>query len=222
MNTKPAGSAFPFAGNLLESLEMMGKAWGAGLAQMPGFSTPASMAQAIPSMMVPTLDVNELDKRITDLRAVEQWLALNANMLRASIQALEVQRNTIATLQTLGATMMKAPVMEQSASAPSPFSATAAAPSAGTSGAEPTATASSRRAKKPATADAPPPNFAELPLNPAAWWSNLQDQFTRIAAAAAGEPRAAESAGKEGTAKGGTAKDDGKPAARKPPSRRTS
>src|SRR5262245_21006701 len=98
MSVKPPGLEFPFAGNLFESLELMRKVWGAGLPQMPGFS---GMGQSLPSMLVPTLDVNELDKRIADLRAVEQWLALNANMLRASIQALEVQRNTIATLQSL-------------------------------------------------------------------------------------------------------------------------
>jgi len=205
MTPKPPGSAFPFAGNVLESLELMGKAWGAGFPQVPGFPTPASMAQALPSMMVPTLDVNELDKRIADLRAVEQWLALNANMLRASIQALEVQRNTIATLQTLGATMMNAPLMAQPSAAPSPAPAPAPPPAA--------AASSSRRARRTTAPETPAPNFTEMPLNPAAWWSNLQDQFTRIAAAAGGEPRAATPE---------AAKDDGKSAARRPPTKRAS
>jgi hypothetical protein len=206
MTAKPPGSAFPFAGNLLESLEMMGKAWGAGFPQVPGFPTPASMVQALPSMMVPTLDVNELDKRIADLRAVEQWLALNANMLRASIQALEVQRNTIATLQTLGASMMSAPLMAQPGAAPAP------APSSGPPPTSASASAS-RRARRTSTPETPAPSFTEMPLNPAAWWSNLQDQFTRIAAAAGGESRPATPE---------AAKDDGKAAARRPPTKRAS
>jgi hypothetical protein len=57
---------------------------------------------SMPGLVVPTIDVEELDRRIKDLKAVESWLEVNANMLRATIQALEVQRNTVATLQTLG------------------------------------------------------------------------------------------------------------------------
>ena len=53
-------------------------------------------------------------------------------------------------------------------------------------------------------------------MNPAAWWGNLQDQFTRIAAAAAG--------GMSGTppAEAKSAKEADKPAARKPPAKRSS
>jgi hypothetical protein len=201
MTTKPTGTEFPFAGNMLESFELMKKMWGAGFAQMPGFPAPATMAQSLPSMMVPTLDVGELDKRIADLRAVEQWLALNASMLRASIQALEVQRNTIATLKTLGGAMMSVPAMQPSPPAPTPAPFGAAAPSP-----------APRRARRPAAAETRPANVAEMPLNPAAWWSTLQDQFTRIAAAAAGD-----SPGKPSP----EAKETGKPAARKPPVKRS-
>jgi hypothetical protein len=58
----------------------------------------------IPNAMTPTTDVDELEKRIADLKTVEQWLNLNLNMLRASIQGLEVQRGTLAALRALGAT----------------------------------------------------------------------------------------------------------------------
>lgn len=53
----------------------------------------------MPSVMSPTLDLNEIDKRISDLKTVEQWLNVNLSMLRASIQGLEVQRGTIETLR---------------------------------------------------------------------------------------------------------------------------
>ncbi len=53
------------------------------------------------SPFTPTLSVEELDKRIADLRAVEQWLALNQGMLRNTIQGLEIQRGTLAAVQNL-------------------------------------------------------------------------------------------------------------------------
>jgi hypothetical protein len=208
MTTKQPGAEFPFAGNLLETLELMKKVWGAGLPQVAGIPTPAAMTQSLPSMMVPTLDIDELDKRIADLRAVEQWLALNASMLRASIQGLEVQRNTIATLKSLSSAMMTAPLAAKPAAAPPTPSAGAASPPAPA-----TPTPAPRRARRQGKTEAKPRNTGEMPMNPAAWWGNLQEQFTRIAAAAAGGP-------------GGPApaqpREEDKPAARKPPVKRSS
>jgi hypothetical protein len=59
------------------------------------------MGFPLPGMVTPTLDVGELDKRITDLKAVEGWLKMNLNMLQMSIQGLEMQRATIAAFQTM-------------------------------------------------------------------------------------------------------------------------
>lgn len=54
-----------------------------------------------PGMIVPTVDVDELEKRIKDLKAVQGWLEINVNLLGATIQGLEVQRSTILALQSL-------------------------------------------------------------------------------------------------------------------------
>lgn len=59
-------------------------------------------SMGVPGLATPTLSVDELDKKINDLKAVEAWLSLNSTMLRNSIQALEVQRGTIATLKSMG------------------------------------------------------------------------------------------------------------------------
>lgn len=59
------------------------------------------MGFAVPGMVTPTLDVNELDKRIADLKAVEGWLRVNLNMLQMSIQGLEMQRATLAAMQAI-------------------------------------------------------------------------------------------------------------------------
>lgn len=59
----------------------------------------------IPNVINSTTDLEELDKRIADLKAVEQWLNVNLSMLRATIQGLEVQRGTIATIKSFGASL---------------------------------------------------------------------------------------------------------------------
>ena len=51
-------------------------------------------------MTMPTLDPNELDKRIQELRSVEAWLAMNLNVLRMGVQGLELQK---AALLAMGA-----------------------------------------------------------------------------------------------------------------------
>jgi hypothetical protein len=49
----------------------------------------------IPGLAMPTLDPREIDKRIADLRSIEGWLNMNLNMVKFSIQGLELQRATL-------------------------------------------------------------------------------------------------------------------------------
>jgi hypothetical protein len=150
-----------------DSLEMMKRMWGfpvpgAAPSMIPGLGT-------LPSMFLPTVDVDELDKRIADLRSVEQWLNLNATMLRTTIQSLEVQRNTLAALRAFGGSMF--------GGTGSPSSATPGAP-------WPPAPAPTPAFTAPLPADPPATVPPEAPFNPAQWWTTLQDQFMRVAAAA--------------------------------------
>lgn len=55
----------------------------------------------LPGLVTPTLDTNELEKRITDLKAVEGWLKNNLSMLQMTIQGLEMQRATLSALQAI-------------------------------------------------------------------------------------------------------------------------
>lgn len=57
------------------------------------------MGFAMPGMVAPTFDTNELDKRISDLKTVEGWLQMNLNLLQTTISSLELQRNTLAAMQ---------------------------------------------------------------------------------------------------------------------------
>lgn len=57
----------------------------------------------LPGLMTPTLDVDELEKRITDMKAVEGWLKMNLNMLQMTIQGLEMQKATVSAMRQAGA-----------------------------------------------------------------------------------------------------------------------
>jgi hypothetical protein len=56
----------------------------------------------LPGMAMPTLDPKEIDKRIAELRSVEGWLNMNLNMVKFSIQGLELQRATLAAMRAAG------------------------------------------------------------------------------------------------------------------------
>ena len=61
-----------------------------------------NMGFGLPGMVTPTLDVDELERRIKDLKAVEGWLKINLGTLQMTIQGLEVQRSTLAAMQAMG------------------------------------------------------------------------------------------------------------------------
>lgn len=198
MAGKSKAAALPFMG-VSEGFDLVKKVW--GVTGLPTLPTPSSMAQfatrlpqTLPSMIAPTLDVGELDKRIADLRAVEQWLNLNLSMLRTAVQSLEVQRNTIATLKSFGGAMLSTGAAQAAAPVVPPnwpYAAAQPVPPMGggaaTAATAPAPVARKRRSTRAAATAA----AAALPLNPAAWWNTLQEQFTKIAATAAAEAQAA-------------------------------
>ena len=79
---------------------------------VPGFDFLESLVKnagtAMPGVgqwIAPTINPEEIDKRIEELRTVQYWLEQNARMLGATIQALEVQRMTLSTLRTMNVQM---------------------------------------------------------------------------------------------------------------------
>ncbi|MBS1189164.1 MAG: hypothetical protein H6R10_956 [Rhodocyclaceae bacterium] len=61
-----------------------------------------NMGFSLPGMVAPTFDVDELEKRIKDLKAVEGWLRMNLSMLQATIQGLEMQATTLSAVKAMG------------------------------------------------------------------------------------------------------------------------
>ena len=88
-----------------QSLDMFKTMWGQGAAGQAGqfpFTTDASKAAGGFASAFPGLDVEELEKRIKDLKSVENWLNLNLNILKSTIQGLEVQHATMMALKSFG------------------------------------------------------------------------------------------------------------------------
>ena len=82
---------------------------------VPGFDFLQSLAKgassSIPQLpnlsnwVAPTISVEELEKRVEELKAVQFWLEQNSRALAATIQALEVQKMTLATLKGMNFSM---------------------------------------------------------------------------------------------------------------------
>ena len=167
-----------------------------------------SSPSAMPNMaqwLVPSLKVEDLEKRIEELKHVQFWLDQNARALSATIQALEVQKMTMETLKGMNFTMGM-PGAAQAAT-PKPASAPAAPPPAPEP--EPAADAAPKRKTK-AQAD------ASKVIDPIQLWGALTQQFQQIASTAlqdvakhsAAVAGSAKAAGKSGAtkAKGATTK----------------
>ncbi|MBU3604603.1 PhaM family polyhydroxyalkanoate granule multifunctional regulatory protein [Polynucleobacter sp. AP-Kaivos-20-H2] len=104
-----------------QSLDMFKTMWGQGAAGQAGqfpFTADASMAAGGFASAFPGLDVDELEKRIKDLKSVENWLNLNLNILKSTIQGLEVQHATMMALKSFGDAVSAAGSAASSTSAP--------------------------------------------------------------------------------------------------------
>jgi hypothetical protein len=84
------------------------------------------MGLPMAGMIAPTLNMGEIEKRIADLRSVENWLNMNLNVLRMTIQGLEMQKSGLAMMQGAAAQPAKAP-QDGSAPAANPAGALAEA-----------------------------------------------------------------------------------------------
>lgn len=192
----------PGMGSMTDTLEFVKKLWGGmglpgmqgGAGQMPGMNMGGMQ---IPGMVMPTLSVEEINKKITDLKAVESWLVLNMNMLRGTIQALEVQAATLSALNAMGQSVsatMKAAGIDPAAAraAQSAQSAQSAASADGARSAGDGAAANGGDSSQPSSRDQQDAAALAAPLvNAAAWWNMLQDQFQQaVSNAMTNEPPA--------------------------------
>lgn len=189
---------------------------------IPGFEFLQNLAQnagsannpmgRISQWVAPTVSVEEVEKRIAELKTVQFWLEQNGKALSATIQALEVQRMTLSTLQGMNVSMGD---LAKSFQFPGVASATAAAAEAAQKGfgawpmtgegkaAEPAPQPAAAPSPAPAPEPEPQPEpqaaESESAANPQQqaqaamgqamqWWGALTQQFQQIAAKAMAEP----------------------------------
>ena len=133
----------------------------------------ATGAPSVSSWVTPTLDPKELERRIQDLKTVQFWLEQNTQAVSATIQALEVQRMTLATLQGMNVSMNEL----ADALKVKPASNEAAPDQASQPKARPKAKAKPAAPKTGPKADAAAPSG----VDPMAWWGALTQQFQHIA-----------------------------------------
>lgn len=77
-----------------------------------------NMGFSLPGMVTPSFDVEEIEKRVSDLKAVEGWLKMNLSMLQMTIQSLEMQCVTLNTVKAMGSMVANASPGESPQAAP--------------------------------------------------------------------------------------------------------
>ena len=142
---------------------------------VPGFDFLQNLAkgasETIPQMpnlanwIAPTLNVEELEKRITELKAVHFWLEQNCKALGATVQALEVQKMTLATLKGMNFNIGDMANALKLKAADSVYSGVQSI------------------TEKPASTAKPAAATAGL-IDPMQLWGSLTQQFQQIAASA--------------------------------------
>ncbi|MDH6592675.1 ribosomal protein L12E/L44/L45/RPP1/RPP2 [Variovorax sp. TBS-050B] len=146
----------------------------AGAGAVPGLPSLASW-------VAPTLSVEEVDKRIQELKTVQYWLEQNGHALKATIQALEVQKMTLSTLRGMNVRM------EDIASAFAAKQAGAPAPAPEAPAPAEEAPAPQPAKKQPrgsrTNAESAAPAAAGV-VDPMQWWGALTEQFQQIASSA--------------------------------------
>ena len=150
---------------------------------IPGFDFLQNLAQGtgagVPNMgqwVAPTLNPEELEKRINELRTVQFWLEQNVRLIGATIQALEVQRMTLSTLQTMNVQMGD---LRDALTIKLPPRAAAGSPA---SAPRPTPPAPAASAATPGAPSATGAGVQQV--DPMLWWGALTKQFTQLAASA--------------------------------------
>ena len=149
-----------------------------GQAANPGAKGSPQGMPNMASWVAPTLSVEELDKRIQELKTVQFWLEQNTNALKATIQALEVQKMTLSTLQGMNVNMTelakaftaKMPDLQPKDTAKSEEVHSATGSSS-----------DQAKASDQGTAQGATQGPA---VDPMQWWGSLTQQFQNIAAAA--------------------------------------
>ena len=178
---------------------------------VPGFDFLQSLAKgassSIPQLpnlsnwVAPTISVEELEKRVEELKAVQFWLEQNSRALSATIQALEVQKMTLATLKGMNFSMgdvanaFKLKTADTVMSGVQKAADTVSGAAGAVAGVAARVTGRAAAEEAPDETDAEPASAAKAQpkakgkaaaesavVDPMQWWGALTSQFQQIAA----------------------------------------
>jgi hypothetical protein len=164
-----------------------------GFDALQGLTRGAGSLPGLGAWVTPTIDPDELGKRIEELKTVQFWLDQNSRLITTTIQAMEVQRMTLTTLRTMNvqaqdlAEAFKIHLPEQKAASKDAVASSKAAPAFASAPAPASKAPRTDPPRKTAAArtgfsgeDPPPAGVAD----PMQWWNTLAQQFTQIASQA--------------------------------------
>ena len=98
-----AAGGFPFSPQ--DALEFMQRMWNPLGIAMPGFAAPpaapapAGMPFPNPTTMFAALDPAEIDRKIAELKIIENWLTMSVNMMQMSIKTMELQKASLEAMR---------------------------------------------------------------------------------------------------------------------------
>ena len=106
-NPDPAAPAGGVSFSPQDAMDFMQKMWNPLGVTMPGFGMPAAAAPAMPGVMpfpnpaamFAVLDPAEIDRKIAELRIIENWLTMSVSMMQMSIKTMELQKASLEAMR---------------------------------------------------------------------------------------------------------------------------
>ncbi|MEO8344425.1 MAG: PhaM family polyhydroxyalkanoate granule multifunctional regulatory protein [Betaproteobacteria bacterium] len=102
---KAGAGGMPFSPQ--DAMEFMQKMWNPLGVAMPGFGMPGAAAQAMPgampfpnpAAMFAALDPVEIERKIAELKVIENWLTMSVSMMQMSIKTMELQKASVEAMR---------------------------------------------------------------------------------------------------------------------------
>lgn len=97
-----------------QAFEFMQKMWNPFGFPLPGMMPSAPMPGAAPPFpnpmaMFASIDPSEIDRKIVELRVIENWLSMSLNVMQMSIKTLELQKASLEALRAGAAAVAEPP-----------------------------------------------------------------------------------------------------------------
>ena len=120
-NSDPSGAGSSASSSTEEALAFLTRLWNPLGFPMPGFAMPATSAPPVPApaaggmgvglpspaSMFATLDPAEIERKIGELRVIENWLQMSLNFMQMSIKTMELQKASLEALRAPATTMAR-------------------------------------------------------------------------------------------------------------------